>query len=105
MSEVRDKRASIEKGDNFLQSQPSPHCRSAASHAKEPEPRRTPTLEITLIVNGAYFKTSFAAFLALSAPEPPPSFLPLDLLLDDLPLEPFFELPPALSATFLALSM
>ena len=52
-------------------------------------------------VSGGYFRRSLAAFLALSAPEPPPFFLPLD----DLPLEPFFELPPAFSTACLALSM
>jgi hypothetical protein len=50
---------------------------------------------------GVYFKNSLAALLALSAPEPPPSFLPLVLLLD-LPLEPFFEVSPDFSRCFLA---
>ena len=49
-------------------------------------------------VIGGYFRSSFAAFLALSAPEPPP----FDLLLD-LPLDPFLEVPPDfLSTNFLA---
>ena len=50
---------------------------------------------------GVYFKNSLAALLALSAPEPPPSFLPLVLLLD-LPLEPFFEVSADFSRCFLA---
>jgi hypothetical protein len=52
-------------------------------------------------MNYYYFKNSFAALLALSAPEPPPFVL---LLLDDLPLDPFFfEVSPAFSSTnFLA---
>ena len=52
-------------------------------------------------MNYYYFKNSFAALLALSAPEPPPLVL---LLLDDLPLDPFFfEVSPAFSSTnFLA---
>jgi hypothetical protein len=50
-------------------------------------------------VTSDYFKSSFAALLALSAPEPPP----LDLLLLDPPPDPFFEVPPAFfSANFLA---
>ena len=52
-------------------------------------------------MNGDYFKNSFAALFALSAPEPPPFFL----LLLDLLLEPFLEVPPDFSTTFLALSM
>src|SRR4028118_1485663 len=50
---------------------------------------------------GVYFKNSLAALFALSAPEPPPFFLPLVLLLD-LPLEPFFEVSPDFSRCFLA---
>ena len=81
---------------------------SSASGSRNRSPARceTPALKETLCVSGGYFRRSLAAFLALSAPEPPPFFLPLDLPLDDdLPLEPFFELPPASSTAFLALSM
>ena len=60
-------------------------------------------------MSDGYLKISFAALLALSAPEPPPFFLLLDVLLDllldvllDLPLDPFFEPPPAFSTNFLA---
>ena len=52
-------------------------------------------------MSDGYLKISFAALLALSAPEPPPFFLLLDVLLD-LPLDPFFEPPPAFSTNFLA---
>jgi hypothetical protein len=66
-----------------------------------PDPRENPS------VNSGYFKNSFAALFALSAPEPPPFFsLLLDLLLlDFLLLEPFLEVPPDSSTNFLALSM
>jgi hypothetical protein len=60
----------------------------------------TPTLERTPSVNGAYFKNSLAALLALSVNEPPPLFLAL-VLLCDLPLNPFFEVSPDFSRYFL----
>jgi hypothetical protein len=53
-------------------------------------------------VNGGYFRNSLAALLALSAKEPPPFFLWLVLLLDLLPLDPLFEVPPYFSRYFLA---
>jgi hypothetical protein len=56
-----------------------------------PGPIRKPS------ITGGYFKISFAALLALSAPEPPPFDLLLDLLLD-----PFLEVPPDFSTNFLA---
>jgi hypothetical protein len=51
-------------------------------------------------LNGGYFRSSLAALLALSAPEPPPFYSPLVLLVD-LPLEPLFEVSPDFSRYFL----
>lgn len=48
-------------------------------------------------ISGNYLKSSLAALLALSTPEPPPFFLLLVL-----PLEPFFEDPSTFFITFLA---
>jgi hypothetical protein len=75
---------------------------STGGHKKGPKPpneRHRPYRTSSL--NGGYFKNSLAARLALSAPEPPPFFLPLVLLLDLLPLEPFFEVSPDFSRYFL----
>ena len=69
--------------------------RAEISQPESHRPYRTPS------VNGGYFKNSLAALLALSAPELPPFFLPLVLVFDLLPLEPFFEVSPDFSRYFL----